>query len=79
MTEKTTAENAAKDTPAVDLSVADANEASSESGGVETNFKSGKSWRFWAIFPALMVTTLLSAMEVTGAMLCLLIIHGTEI
>ena len=29
------------------------------------DFAKGKSWRFWAIFPALMVTTLLSAAEVT--------------
>lgn len=26
----------------------------------------GKSWRFWAVIPSLMVTTLLSAVEVTG-------------
>ncbi|KAK3937033.1 major facilitator superfamily domain-containing protein [Diplogelasinospora grovesii] len=29
------------------------------------DFTKGKSWRFWAIFPSLMVTTLLSAVEVT--------------
>jgi len=31
------------------------------------NFAAGRSWRFWVIFPSLMVTTLLSAVEVTGA------------
>lgn len=31
----------------------------------EEDFRKGKSWRFWAIFPALMVTTLLSAAEIT--------------
>lgn len=30
------------------------------------DFVKGKSWRFWAVFPSLMITTLLSAMEVTG-------------
>ncbi|KAF3345519.1 Putative 3-hydroxyacyl-CoA dehydratase [Verticillium dahliae VDG2] len=31
----------------------------------EEDFAKGKSWRFWAIFPAIMFTTLLSAIEVT--------------
>lgn len=31
----------------------------------EQDFTKGKPWRFWAIFPSLMITTLLSAMEVT--------------
>lgn len=31
----------------------------------EEDFTKGKPWRFWAIFPSLMITTLLSAMEVT--------------
>lgn len=29
-------------------------------------FSKGRSWRFWAIIPSLMFTTLLSAVEVTG-------------
>lgn len=40
-----------------------------EQNGAPPNFAAGKSWRFWAIFPSLMVTTLLSAVEVTGAFL----------
>ncbi|KAK6083978.1 multidrug resistance protein fnx1 [Seiridium cupressi] len=39
-----------------------------------------KSWRFWAIFPALMVTTLLSAMEVTAVSTALpTIVHDLEL
>ncbi len=33
---------------------------------IAEDFSKGKSWRFWAIVPSLMVTALLSAMEVTG-------------
>ncbi|KAH8666575.1 major facilitator superfamily domain-containing protein [Xylariales sp. PMI_506] len=46
----------------------------------EPDFTKGKSWRFWAIFPSLMVTTLLSAMEVTVVSTSLAtIVHDLDI
>jgi hypothetical protein len=42
------------------------------------NFLKGKSWRFWAIFPSLMVTTLLSAVEVTGRLPAIIYLTTTS-
>lgn len=56
------------ETGAGDTRASSVNENDTASAGEDTanmDFTKGKSWRFGAIFPSLMVTTLLSAMEVT--------------
>jgi hypothetical protein len=42
------------------------------------DFIKGKSWRFWAVFPSLMITTLLSAMEVTGKFTLIILLRQPE-
>lgn len=44
-----------------------ANPTAEEAERPPEDFTKGRSWRFWAIFPSLMITTLLSAVEATGA------------
>ena len=44
-----------------------ANPATEEAANTPEDFTKGRPWRFWAIFPSLMLTTLLSAAEATGA------------
>ena len=46
----------------------DTNETQSDNkqDGEAQGLSNGRSWRFWAIIPSLMFTTLLSAVEVTG-------------
>ena len=58
--EMVTSENSAHSLPKAVKSI--------DNDGVETNdsVASHRTWRFWAVFPALMVTALLSAVEVTG-------------
>lgn len=44
-----------------------ANPATEEADKTSEDFTKGRPWRFWATFPPLMITTLLSAAEATGA------------
>ena len=44
-----------------------ANPAAEEVDKTPEDFTKGRPWRFWALFPSLMITTLLSACEATGA------------
>src|SRR6187551_2709986 len=45
---------------------AGADTSSDEPSNSTQSFGQGKPWQFWALFPALMVTVMLSAAEVTG-------------
>lgn len=59
------AEAKVEDTPVKPVGDDNTMSASDDTPAADKAFTTGKGWRFWAIFPSLMITTLLSAMEVT--------------
>ncbi|KAL2128434.1 hypothetical protein VTI74DRAFT_9187 [Chaetomium olivicolor] len=57
-----------------------ANPATEEADKTPEDFTKGRPWRFWAIFPSLMITTLLSAVEATVVSTALpTIVHELQI